>query len=244
MNKTVAAVFILIGTAVAAAAQPSAMLADIVWKPIEIRNVVDFPKTADDYARLQEKEPYRGIKVERDIKYGPAERNLLDVFTPATDSNAQPVLIFIHGGAFATEDKHNAGSPFYDNIALWAARHGFIGVTMNYRLVPQSPWPAGAEDIALAVKWVADNIGSRGGDGSRTYLLVTRPARLMSQVMSRIPNFTESKTAGSKPLSCSPASTISRQARFAIPRRPISATIPRAMRSAPRLRAWSQPKFR
>jgi triacylglycerol lipase len=171
LNKTVAAVFVLIRTAVAAAAQPSAMPADIVWKPIEIRNVVDFPKTADDYARLQEKEPYQGVKVERDIKYGPAERNLLDVFTPERDSSARPVLVFIHGGAFGAGDKHSAGSPFYDNIGLWATRHGFIGVTMSYRLAPQSPWPAGAEDIALVVKWVAGNIGSRGGDGSRIYLV-------------------------------------------------------------------------
>jgi acetyl esterase/lipase len=171
LSKTVAAVFVLIGTAVAAAAQPGAMPADIVWKPIEIRNVVDYPKTVDDYARLQEKEPYHGIKVERDVKYGPAERNLLDVFTSEMDSKAQPVLIFIHGGAFAAGDKHSAGSPFYDNIALWAARHGFIGVTMTYRLALQSPWPAGAEDIALAVKWIASNIGSRGGDESRIYLM-------------------------------------------------------------------------
>jgi triacylglycerol lipase len=138
---------------------------------IRIRNVVAFPKTADEYATLQEKEPYQGIKLERDIKYGPAERNLLDVFTPERVSSAQPVLIFIHGGAFAAGDKHSAGSPFYDNIALWAARHGFIGVTMTYRLAPQSPWPAGVEDIALAVKWVAGNVGSHGGDGSRICLL-------------------------------------------------------------------------
>jgi acetyl esterase/lipase len=170
LNNKAAAVFVLIGTAVAAAAQPGATPADIVRKPIKMRHI-DYPKTADEYATLQEKEPYRGITVARDIKYGPAERNLLDVFTPVTASGAQPVLIFIHGGAFATEDRHGAGSPFYDNIALWAARHGFIGVTMTYRLAPQYPWPAGAEDIALAVKWVAGNIGGRGGDGSRIYLL-------------------------------------------------------------------------
>jgi len=58
-------------------------------------NVVDFPKTADLYATLQEKEPYQGIKVERDIKYGPAERNLLDVFHTGDRSSARPVLIFI-----------------------------------------------------------------------------------------------------------------------------------------------------
>src|SRR4051812_2022420 len=58
LNKAVAALFVLLGTAVTAAARQSAMPADIVWKPIEIRNVVDFPKTADLYATLQEKEPY------------------------------------------------------------------------------------------------------------------------------------------------------------------------------------------
>lgn len=68
--KAVAAVFVLLGTAVTAVARQSAMPADIVWKPIEIRNVVDFLRTADLYATLQEREPYLGIKVERDIKYG------------------------------------------------------------------------------------------------------------------------------------------------------------------------------
>ena len=63
------------------------------------------------------------------------------------------------------------GSPFYDNIMLWAVKNGFIGVNMTYRLAPQSPWPAGAEDIAAAVQWVSDNIGKRGGDPARIYLM-------------------------------------------------------------------------
>jgi acetyl esterase/lipase len=156
---------------VVASAQPSAMRADAVWKPIEIRDVVGFPKTADEYVAMQEKEPYQGIKVERDIKYGPADRDRLDVFTPVMVSNTQkPVLIFVHGGAFAAGDKHSAGSPFYDNVALWAARNGFVGITITYRLAPVYSWPAGAEDIALGVKWVTENIGSRGGDGSSLYL--------------------------------------------------------------------------
>ncbi|MGA2999449.1 alpha/beta hydrolase [Bradyrhizobium sp.] len=171
LNRAVTVVFVLTGTASAAVSQLNAMSADVIRKPTEIRNVVDYPKTEDEYAPMQEKEPYRGIKVERDIRYGPAERNLLDVFASVTDSSAQPVLIFVHGGAFAAGDKHAAGSPFYDNVALWAARHGFIGINMTYRLAPQSRWPAGAEDIALAVKWVTNNIGSRGGDGSRIYLV-------------------------------------------------------------------------
>ncbi len=83
-----------------AAAQQSPMPPDIAAKVQEIGRVIDPPKTAVLYAPLQQKEPYPGVKVERDIKYGPADRNVLDVFTPETVSGARPVLIFVHGGGF------------------------------------------------------------------------------------------------------------------------------------------------
>jgi triacylglycerol lipase len=63
------------------------------------------------------------------------------------------------------------GSPFYDNIMLWAVKNGFIGVNMTYRLAPEFRWPAGAEDVAVAVAWVSDRIGERGGDPARIYLM-------------------------------------------------------------------------
>ena len=67
-----------------AAAQQSPMPEDIAWKLLELGRVVDPPKTAALYAPLQQKEPYPGVKVERDVKYGTADRNLLDVFMPET----------------------------------------------------------------------------------------------------------------------------------------------------------------
>jgi acetyl esterase/lipase len=157
----------------AARAQESPMPNEIANRLIEIGRNVDPPNTAALYAPLQEKEPYQGVRVERDVKYGPAERNLLDVFVPAIASSApRPVLIFVHGGAFIGGDKRTApDSPFYDNIMLWAVQNGFIGVNMTYRLAPAAPWPAGAEDVASAVKWVADKIGDRGGDPARIYLM-------------------------------------------------------------------------
>jgi triacylglycerol lipase len=162
----------LVMTSTAVHTQQSPMPDDIAWKLIEIGRTVDPPKTAALYAPLQEKEPYQGVKVERDIKYGPADRNLLDVFTPETASTARPVLIFVHGGAFVGGNKRGPnGSPFYDNIMLWAVKNGFVGVNITYRLAPQNPWPAGAEDVGAAVAWVAQNIAARGGDASRVYLM-------------------------------------------------------------------------
>jgi len=158
--------------ATAASAQQSPMPEDLAWKLIEIGQVVDPPQTAALYAPMQEKEPYAGVRIERDIKYGPAERNLLDIFLPEANSAARPVLIFVHGGAFTAGNRRSPpGAPFYDNIMLWAVKNGFVGVNMTYRLAPGSPWPAGAEDVGAVVQWVVDNIAARGGDGARIFLM-------------------------------------------------------------------------
>jgi triacylglycerol lipase len=152
-------------------AQQSPMPEDLAWKLLELGRVIDPPRTAALYAPLQEDEPYRGFRVERDIKYGPADRHLLDVFMPEASSSVRPVLIFIHGGAFVGGNKRTPGSPFYDNIMLWAVRSGFVGVNATYRLAPQSPWPAAAEDLASVVQLVHDKIAEHGGDPARIYLM-------------------------------------------------------------------------
>src|SRR4051812_5748398 len=151
--------------------QQSPMPPDIASKLQQIGRVVDPPATAPLYAPLQQKEPYHGVKVERDVKYGPADRNLLDLFTPEAGSSYRPVLMYVHGGRFVAGNKHPPGSPFYDNIMLWAVKNGFVGVNVTYRLAPQATWPAGAEDLATAVQWVSQNIAERGGDPVRIFLM-------------------------------------------------------------------------
>ena len=155
----------------AAAAQQAPMSEDLVWKLLEIGRVIDPPKTAALFAPMQQKEPYQGVKTERDVKYGPADRHLLDVFTPEAASPARPVLIFVHSGGFVAGNKRSPGSPFYDNVMLWAVNNGFVGVNATYRLAPQSPYPAGSEDLAAVVAWVTSKIGERGGDPARIYLM-------------------------------------------------------------------------
>jgi triacylglycerol lipase len=155
----------------AASAQQAPMSEDLAWKLLELGRVVDPPKTAALFAPMQQKEPYQGVKTEREIKYGPSDRHLLDVFTTETASSGRPVLIFVHGGGFLAGNKRAPGSPFYDNIMLWAVKNGFVGVNATYRLAPQSPYPAGAEDLAAIVAWVASQIGERGGDPARIFLM-------------------------------------------------------------------------
>ncbi len=157
--------------ALSAWAADSPMPPDIAKKLAELGRVIDPQATAKLYAPLQPTEPYFGYRIERDLKYGPAERNLLDIFMPQNLTSGRPVLIFVHGGAFVRGNKRMPNSPFYDNVMLWAVKNGFIGVNITYRLAPASPWPAGAEDVAAAIKWVSDEIGERGGDPLRIYLM-------------------------------------------------------------------------
>jgi acetyl esterase/lipase len=169
-RRTAVAVLASLGflAAMPASAQ---MQPDIAEKIAALGRVVDPEKTGTIYAPLQEKEPYAGLKVLRDVKYGSDVRNVVDIFAAEAANGTRPVLMFVHGGAYTRGDKRPPGSPFYDNVMVWAARNGMVGVNVEYRLAPQFPWPAGAEDLVGAVRWVADNIAAHGGDPGRIFLV-------------------------------------------------------------------------
>jgi triacylglycerol lipase len=112
----------------------------------------------------------RGIdpdtQITRDHAYGPDPRHRLDIFRQA-QINGAPVFVYLHGGGFVMGDKHTEGSPFYSNVGDFAARQGWVGVTMTYRLAPAHRFPAGAEDIGAALRWLKDNVAAHGGDPDR-----------------------------------------------------------------------------
>jgi len=113
---------------------------------------------------FHEKAGYTAPKIDRDLAYGDDPRHRLDVHTAGDDETGKPVFVFVHGGGFVRGDKHMPGIPQYDLVGAWAVRHGYVGVTMTYRLAPEHVWPAGAEDVAAAVGWLQRNIAAYGGD--------------------------------------------------------------------------------
>lgn len=105
-----------------------------------------------------------------DMAYAHISRQqTLDIYTPRDVVAVLPVLVHIHGGAWAYGDKKMA-----EDHGLFYAKHGFITVCINYRLsAPDSPQvkhPDHIEDCAAAVAWVFENIEQYGGDLSRVYL--------------------------------------------------------------------------
>ena len=117
---------------------------------------------------FHEKAGYTAPRIDRDLRYGEHERHRLDVHTSdGPGGAARPVVVFVHGGGFTGGDKLIPGTPRYDLFGAWAVRHGYVGVTMTYRLAPGHKWPSGAVDVAAAVAWIRENIAAYGGDPDR-----------------------------------------------------------------------------
>ncbi len=95
-----------------------------------------------------------------DIPYGQEPMQKLDIHHQKSEcEKLRPVIFFIHGGGWASEDKSN--TRFY---ALEWIKRGYTVVSINYRLVPDVQHPSQIDDCAMALKWVLDNIENYGGD--------------------------------------------------------------------------------
>lgn len=113
-----------------------------------------------------------GISVARDIAYGEHARQKLDVYLPKgrATQRGRPVVMFVHGGAFLRGNM-NANQEIYGNVLYYFARHGMVGINVEYRLAPEAPYPAGAHDVAAAVAWARTHAHEFGGDPERIILI-------------------------------------------------------------------------
>ena len=98
---------IFVGTSARAENMPP----DIAQKLVAIGRVIAVPQTNAIYAPLHQLEPWPGVKVVRDIKYGPAERNLFDVFSADYVGGMRQVLIYVHGGGIQSRQQEYCWQP-------------------------------------------------------------------------------------------------------------------------------------
>ncbi|MFJ3055475.1 alpha/beta hydrolase [Herbaspirillum sp. NPDC087042] len=125
----------------------------------------------DIYSPLHAAREQQDVIVTRDIAYGEHERQRLDLYLPRGASAAlRPVVMFVHGGAFL-RGSMNPNAHIYGNVPSYFARHGMVGINVEYRLAPQAPYPAGSLDVAAAVAWVRAHAHEFGGDPQRVVLI-------------------------------------------------------------------------
>jgi len=78
-------------------------------------------------------------------------------------SGAPPVLVWFHGGGWVVGDLETADG----SSRTLANASGAVIVSVDYRLAPENPYPAGLDDAQAVVRWVVDNAAELGVDGGR-----------------------------------------------------------------------------
>lgn len=172
MRMLLAALAVVLLAAAPAAAQSSALPPEVRAKIVEMGPVLTpelVRTTMAMFAPLAKPGALAGVKVSENLSYGPDARNKLDLFEPE-GKGPRPVLVFIPGGGFVGGDKHS-NDAIYANVGAYFARHGLLTAIANYRLAPQHPWPAGAEDFGQVIAWVAANAAAHGGNPRRIFVM-------------------------------------------------------------------------
>lgn len=105
---------------------------------------------------------------------------VLNVWTPAVDDAARPVMVWLHGGGF---EAGTGSVHLYDGVNV-ARRGDVVVVSINHRLGVMGHLDlsgvagdefrdsanAGFLDIVAALEWVRDNIAAFGGDPDRVLI--------------------------------------------------------------------------
>jgi acetyl esterase len=86
---------------------------------------------------------------EANVRYGPYDRNVLDLWKANSD-RPTPLVIFIHGGGFRGGDKSNLSPELLGQCLA----SGISVAAINYRLSSQAPYPAPMHDGARAVQFL------------------------------------------------------------------------------------------
>lgn len=105
------------------------------------------------------------VRVEEHMTDGHSEEREvpLSLVRPIAQTGPLPVICYMHGGGTVLGDRWSGVDPFLRYVVEGLA----ILVTIEYRLAPEHPDPAPAEDCYAGLAWVAQNAKELGVDPGR-----------------------------------------------------------------------------
>jgi acetyl esterase len=84
-------------------------------------------------------------------------------YTPEEPGGPHPLLVYFHGGGFVIGDLD-----IYDQTCRLLCRHAGVHVlSVDYRLAPEHPFPAGVDDATAAFAWAQAQAAQLGADPGR-----------------------------------------------------------------------------
>src|SRR5918993_627180 len=94
------------------------------------------------------------------------QKHLLDIYLPANAKGNIPLVIFVHGGAWLSNDKY-ADMGYMKKTVAEIISNGFALASIDYRFSTDAVFPAQIQDCNRAVSFLYDNADKYGFDKKR-----------------------------------------------------------------------------
>jgi len=108
----------------------------------------------------------RGAKLpapdQANVKYGPHERNVFDLWL-AKGEEQKPLVVYFHGGGFRAGDKRSLNPMLLRSLRA----RGISVAAANYRLTDRAPFPAPMHDAARTIQFLRLNARKYAVDPGR-----------------------------------------------------------------------------
>jgi acetyl esterase/lipase len=92
-----------------------------------------------------------------------AEHVVVRVHRPKGSTGARPCVYWMHGGGLVLGSYEGDDARF----DRWCQEYDCVGVSVEYRLAPECPYPGPIEDCYAGLKWVHTNAAALGIDPGR-----------------------------------------------------------------------------
>lgn len=113
-----------------------------------------------------------GVGVSKDINYGDAPLQNLDMYYPkplvqamqtqSVIDKSYPMVVFVYGGSWENGSKED-----YAFVGQSLAQAGYVTAVVNYRKAPEHVYPDFVKDTAKAIAWSYDNAPKFHADPKR-----------------------------------------------------------------------------